>query len=205
MASSSSAFLSLSCIITFLAIEANVRFIGTGAEAAVAVLEAVEEEAGGEPAGVLYSRLEADVSLKNDDVFAILGVSELGEELGDVLFVGRERVSAETVLEGTGAEDEGFDLSKEWDEEPTAPAAVWTDCGEEYSVVVWVKVGHLVAWEGAAEGLLETSVRGICGGEGGVSPSRTGHDSWVLSGVGVDGKSFCIFPGEKNVKIRSPF
>lgn len=203
MASSSSAFLSLSCIITFLAIEANIRFIGTAEDVAVAVVEAVEEEAGGEPAGVLQSRLEADVSLDNDDVWDIWGVSGLGEQLGDVLFLGGEEVLLVTVLEDTGAGDEGCDLSKGGDREPIGLAVVWTDCGEEDTVVVPVKAGHLVAGEGATEGLLETSVRGICVGEGREGPSRTGHDPRVLRGVGVDGKSFCIFPGRN--KIRHPF
>lgn len=38
---------------------------------------------------------------------------------------------------------------------------------------------------------------GICTGEGEEGPSRTGLDPWVLTKVGVDGKSFSIFPATK--------
>lgn len=48
LASSSSAFLSLSCIITRLAMEAKVRFVGAVEEVEGAVLEAVVGEAGAE-------------------------------------------------------------------------------------------------------------------------------------------------------------
>lgn len=34
-------------------------------------------------------------------------------------------------------------------------------------------------------------------GEGGVGPSRTGHDPWVLTAVGGDGKSFSMIPSIK--------
>lgn len=49
--------------------------------------------------------------------------------------------------------------------------------------------------------LLETSEGGICMGEGREAPSWTGHDPWVLTAVGVDGKSFSILPLIKNGAI----
>lgn len=57
--------------------------------------------------------------------------------------------------------------------------------------------GDFVGLEGAAEMLLETSEGGICMGEGREAPSWTGHDPWVLTAVGVDGKSFSILSGIK--------
>lgn len=155
-------------------------------EGAVDVVEAVEDKTGGGPDGVLQAKLEADVSLENDEVLEIWGVDGLGEELIVVWFVGGEEGFTGTVLEDTWAEDEGF-----------GSEVVWIDCGEGYSVVDPVEVGHLEAWDGAADGLLEKGARGICVGEGWEGPSRTGHDPCVLRGVGADGKSFCIFPEKK--------
>lgn len=59
--------------------------------------------------------------------------------------------------------------------------------------------GDLASWDGGAE---ETGEGGVCLGEG---PSRTGPDSWVLTGVGVDGKSFSILKAwaERKVKINN--
>lgn len=98
--------------------EAKVRFTGAVDEVAGAVVEAVEEEAGGEPAGVLQAKLdeavEPDLSLENADVLEI----GAGEESSDVFFVGGEEGLVETILEDTGAGGEGFDLSNGGEEEP---------------------------------------------------------------------------------------
>lgn len=75
LASSSSAFLSLSWIITRFAIEAKVRFIGAVEEVAGGMVEAAVEEEEGESVGVLWAKLadveEADESLENDDILGI--------------------------------------------------------------------------------------------------------------------------------------
>lgn len=72
---SSSAFLSLSCIITRLATEAKVRFIGLVVEVAGAVVGAAVEEEEGESVGVLQAMLldaeEADESLEEDETLGI--------------------------------------------------------------------------------------------------------------------------------------
>lgn len=54
---SSSAFLSLSCIITRLAMEAKVCFIGAGGEVEGAIVETAVEEEKAESVGVLQAKL----------------------------------------------------------------------------------------------------------------------------------------------------
>lgn len=61
--------------------------------------------------------------------------------------------------------------------------------------------GEFVGCDEAADMLLETSEGGICMGEGREAPSRTGHDPWVLTAVGVDGKSFSILTEIKKGQV----
>lgn len=49
--------------------------------------------------------------------------------------------------------------------------------------------------------LLEKSEGGICLGEEREAPSRTGHDPWVLTAVGIDGKFFSILPEIRKVHV----
>lgn len=175
---SCSAFLSLSCIITRLAMEAKVRFMGAAEEVAGAVVEGE----GGESVG----ELPADVSLEKDEVLGIWEVTIgvlLGAGFGDGGLV--ETVEDTAGVVGFGPSEEGgesISLEVVWGEKDTFLC----------SLVVSVEDGDLAGWDGAAGRSLETSEGGICTGEG-----RTGHGSWVLTAVGVDGKSFSIFPGIK--------
>lgn len=68
---SSSAFLSLSCIITRLAREAKVRFTGAVEGAAGGAVEAAAEEGDVESVGVLGDVEEADESLEKDEFWGI--------------------------------------------------------------------------------------------------------------------------------------
>lgn len=167
--------------------EAKVRLAG----AVVEVAGATVEEEDGESAGALQAE-EADEGLDTGETSVTWAGERLGEVTSGVLFGAGEE----------GLEDPAgvFDPCKEGGES-IGLEMTWADGWEEWdflgSLVFSVEDGDLVDWEGAAERLLESSEGGICVGEGGELPPRTGRDPWVLTAVGVDSKSFSMFPGIK--------
>lgn len=190
MASSSSAFLSLSCIITRLASEAKV---GLWEE----VAEPLLEEEGGESTGALLvwfaDKEEPDTGLERGWLLEIWGAESLDSE-ETLLDVG---------LEDTAGDDEGFFSST------VGVEVARVDGGEEWDDFLGSDGdADLSCWEGAAETLSETGGGGIREGEGRGGPSGTGHDPWVLTAAGVDGKSLSIVPGinkrwEEFVKVQA--
>lgn len=156
-------------MITFLAMETKVRFMGVVEGVAAAVVGAVVVEA-----------------LAED--WQILGVKLLGEVESDVVF----KAGEDGLVGRVSTPGESFNLSGE--QGLSGLDMVWADFGEEWefflgSVVISVEDGDLASWDGGADRSLEMDDPGICLGEG---LSSTGLDPWVLTGVGVDGKSFSI-------------
>lgn len=105
-------------MITRLAMEAKVRFMGAVEEVAVAMVEAIVEEELGEYVGVLQAKVadvvEADVRLEEDDIVGISGVEQLGTS--GVFFGAGKGGVVETVLEvdlEEAAGVKGFGPSKE--------------------------------------------------------------------------------------------
>lgn len=113
---SSSAFLSLSCIITRLATDAKVHFLmGAVEEVAGAAVEAVGEV--GESVGALQAELvdvkEVDVSFEMGEILGVWGLEQL-EVTSGVLFVAGEVGLVDTGLDvGLEAGVEDFDPSAE--------------------------------------------------------------------------------------------
>lgn len=131
IASSSSAFLSLSWIITRFAMEAKVRFIGAVEEVAGGMVEAAVEEEEGESVGVLWAKLddveEADESSENDD---ILGIWVEEQVTSVFLFEAGEDGFVETVLDA-GVEDTAGDFVSKEAGESIGLETVWVDGWEE--------------------------------------------------------------------------
>lgn len=180
MASSSSAFLSRSCIITRLAMEAKVRFA-----------EAVEE---GVEAVVVITVEEADAGLEVGETVELWELVRLGEVERGVLIGAVRGGFVETVLLGDTAGDKGFDFSKERGDSICFEMVRAGGREEQGDFLGSKEVGDFSCWVGEAVRLLEMGEGGICMGEGWEGPPRTGHDPWVPRAVGVDDKSFSIFP-----------
>lgn len=138
---------------------------------------------GGDESVLQNDGKEADLNLEKE-VLGIGGVEALGEVASGVLFEAGMGGLVGTVVD-VGLGDMGFDLSKDGGE---SIGLLCVD-GEEEDFLDSEEDVVLFCWEGAAGGLLET-------GEG-EDPSRTGHDPWVVTAGGVEGKSFSIFPDEQ--------
>lgn len=159
--------------------EAKVRFMGATEGVAGAPVGAVVDGEGG-------GYVEALAMLSEG--LQILGEELVGEVGSGVLFAAGE----ESLVGTVSTPDEGFSSLSGLD-------MVWADFRVEWEDFLGSVVmdGDLANWDGGAE---ETGEGGVCLGEG---PSRTGPDPWVLTGVGVDGKSFSILKGLGGEKSES--
>lgn len=159
--------------------EAKLRFIGETVVAAEAVVDFEEQV---ESVAVLQENLAAD-SLGIDEIW--MG-EDWWEDSNGVLSEGRVESSIKSVSK-IGYEDGKGDPSAG---ESDSPEPLLAECWEEEEDNFWrsVEDEDFVG----LEVLSETNEGGICVGEGWEAPSWTGHDPWVLSSAGVDGKPFSI-------------